>query len=109
MTVYGGAIRQVQIQPNLDRLAGLGLTINDVMEAGRAALALRGGGTIDTSSQRITLDAPPPAPDPQAIAQALVTMQDNMPITHRPGRQRDDRARRCRSAMRRSWAGPACW
>ncbi len=81
VTVYGGAIRQVQIQPNLDRLAGLGLSINDVMEAGRSALALRGGGTVDTRSQRITLDAPPPAPDPQAIAQALVSMQDNMPIT----------------------------
>ena len=81
VTVYGGAIRQVQIRPNLDRLAGLGLSINDVMDAGRAALVLRGGGTVDTSSQRITLDAPPPAPDPQAIAQALVSMQDNMPIT----------------------------
>ena len=81
VTVYGGAIRQLQIQPDLDRLSGLGLTINDVMQAGRAALALRGGGTIDTSAQRITLDAPPPAPDPQAIAQALVVMQDNMPIT----------------------------
>lgn len=81
VTVYGGAIRQVQIQPDLDRLAGLGLTVNDVMEAGRSALALRGGGTIDTSSQRITLDAAPPTPDPQAIAQGLVTMQDNTPIT----------------------------
>ena len=81
VTVYGGAIRQVQIQPDLDRLAGLGLTVNDVMEAGRSALAIRGGGTIDTSSQRITLDAPPPTPDPQAIAQALVVMQDNTPIT----------------------------
>ena len=81
VTVYGGAIRQLQIQPDLDRLSGLGLTINDVMQAGRAALALRGGGTIDTSAQRITLDAPPPAPDPKAIAQALVVMQDNMPIT----------------------------
>jgi len=81
VTVYGGAIRQVQIQPDLDRLAGLGLTLGDVMEAGRAALAMRGGGTIDTASQRITLDAPPPAPDPQAISQALVAMHDNTPIT----------------------------
>jgi len=81
VTVYGGAIRQVQIQPDLDRLAGLGLTVSDIMEAGRAALALRGGGTIDTASQRITLDTAPPAPDPQAIAQGLVTMHDNMPIT----------------------------
>ncbi len=81
VTVYGGAVRQVQIQPDLDRLAGLGLTVNDVMEAGKAALAMRGGGTIDTTSQRITLDAAPPTPDPQAIAQALVVMQDNTPIT----------------------------
>lgn len=81
VTVYGGAIRQVQIQPDLDRIAGLGLTLTDVMTAGREALALRGGGTIDTPSQRITLDAPPPAPDPQAIARALVTIQDNNPVT----------------------------
>lgn len=80
VTVYGGAIRQVQIQPNLDRLSGLGLTVDDVAKAGREALALRGGGTIDTSAQRITLDAAPPAPDPQALAQALVAMQDNVPI-----------------------------
>ncbi len=80
VTVYGGPIRQVQIQPDLDRLAGLGLTVGDVATAGREALALRGAGTIDTSAQRITIDAPPPAPDPQALSQALVTMQDNVPI-----------------------------
>jgi CzcA family heavy metal efflux pump len=81
VTVYGGAIRQLQIQPDLDKLAGLGLTVSDVARAGREALALRGGGTIDTPSQRITLDAPPPGPDPQALAQALVTIKDNVPIT----------------------------
>jgi CzcA family heavy metal efflux pump len=81
VTVYGGAVRQVQIQPDLDRLAGLGLTVKDVLEAGRAALTLRGGGTVDTNAQRIMLDAPPPGPDPAVIAQALVVMQDNRPIT----------------------------
>lgn len=81
VTVYGGAIRQLQIQPDLDKLAGLGLTVADVSRAGREALALRGGGTIDTTSQRITLDAPPPSPDPQALAQALVAMKDNIPVT----------------------------
>jgi CzcA family heavy metal efflux pump len=81
VTVYGGAIRQVQIQPDLTRLAGLGLTVTDVMTAAREGLALRGGGTIDTPSQRITLDAQPPAPDPQALAQALVTIKDNTPVT----------------------------
>ena len=81
VTTYGGAIKQVQIQPDLDRLAGLGLTVNDVIEAGRATLVLRGGGTIDTSSQRVTIDTLPPSPDPQTIAKALVAMRDTMPIT----------------------------
>ena len=81
VTVYGGAVREVQIQPDVDRLAGLGISLNELMEAGKAAVALRGGGTIDTNSQRITLDAPPPTPDPEAISQGLVVMQDNMPVT----------------------------
>jgi CzcA family heavy metal efflux pump len=81
VTAYGGAVRQIQIQPDVDRLAALGISLNELMEASRAAVALRGTGTIDTASQRITLDAPPPAPDPEAISQGLIVMQDNMPVT----------------------------
>lgn len=81
VTVYGGAVRQVQIQPDLDKLAGLGISLNELMDAGKAAVTLRGGGTIDTNAQRITLDAPPPAPDPEKVAEGLVVMQDNVPVT----------------------------
>jgi CzcA family heavy metal efflux pump len=80
VTVYGGAIRQVQIQPKLERLTALGLTLDDVMTAGREALALRGGGVIETAAQRITLETPPPAPDPRALAETLVAMRNNAPI-----------------------------
>ncbi len=80
VTVYGGAIRQVQIQPKLERLTALGLTVADVMKAGREALALRGGGFVETAAQRITLETPPPAPDPRAIAETLVVMRNNAPI-----------------------------
>jgi len=80
VTVYGGAIRQVQIQPDLERIAALGLTVTEVMDAASAAIALRGGGIVETSAQRITIETPPPAPDPRAIAQAVVTMQNNRPV-----------------------------
>ncbi len=80
VTVYGGAIRQIQVQPHQDKLTGLGLTITDVMNATREAIALRGGGFVETASQRITIDTPPPAPDPRAIAQTLLTMQNGQPI-----------------------------
>ncbi|MEZ5899272.1 MAG: efflux RND transporter permease subunit [Hyphomicrobiaceae bacterium] len=80
VTVYGGAVRQVQIQPDLEKLSILGLTVQDVISAGREATALRGGGFVETASQRITIDTPPPAPDPLAIAETVVTLQNNQPI-----------------------------
>jgi len=80
VTIYGGAIRQVQVQPRLDRLAALGLTITDVMTAARDAIALRGGGIVETSAQRITIETPPPSPDPRAIAETVVTVKNNKPI-----------------------------
>lgn len=80
VTVYGGAIRQVQIQPKLGRLTALGLTLTDVMNAARGAMALRGGGVIETTSQRITIETAPPSPDPRAIAESVVAVQNDMPI-----------------------------
>jgi CzcA family heavy metal efflux pump len=80
VTVYGGAIRQLQIQPDLEKLTALDLTVTDVMTAARESIALRGGGFVETQSQRITIDTPPPAPDPRAIAQTVVTMRNNQPV-----------------------------
>jgi CzcA family heavy metal efflux pump len=80
VTVYGGAVRQIQIQPKLDRLTALGLTPADVVASARAALALRGGGIIETTSQRITIETPPPEPDPHAIAETTLTIQNERPI-----------------------------
>jgi CzcA family heavy metal efflux pump len=80
VTVYGGAVRQIQIQPKLDRLNALGLTPADVITSARAALALRGGGIIETTSQRITIETPPPEPDPHAIAETTLTIQNDRPI-----------------------------
>lgn len=80
VTVYGGAIRQIQIQPKLDHLTALGLTTADVITSAREALALRGGGIIETTSQRITIETPPPEPDPQKIAETMLTIQNDRPI-----------------------------
>ena len=80
VTVYGGAVRQVQIQPNMERLTALGLTAADVIASARQAVALRGGGIIETASQRIAIESPPPEPDPRAIAETLLTIQNDRPI-----------------------------
>ena len=80
VNIFGGAIRQIQIQPKLDRMAALGLTMADIASAGRQALALRGAGFVDTGPQRITIETPIPEANPQSLAQALVTVQNNQPI-----------------------------
>lgn len=80
VTVYGGGIRQLQIQPRLDKLSALGLTLTDVVTAAREALALRGGGVIETRTQRITIETPAPAPDPVALSETVVTVQNGLPI-----------------------------
>src|SRR5277367_3188909 len=45
--VFGGDVRQIQILPDPDKLTSYQLTLNDVADAARAALALRGAGFID--------------------------------------------------------------
>jgi CzcA family heavy metal efflux pump len=80
VNVYGGAVRQIQIQPELDKLAAYGLGLDDIAAAGRAALALRGGGFIDFPAQRILIETPVPEPDPEAIAAAVVTVREGVPV-----------------------------
>ena len=61
--VFGGSVRQIQIQPDVHKLAAFGLTMADVADAARTALPLRGAGFIDTPAQRILLQSPTPTPD----------------------------------------------
>ena len=42
--IFGGAVRQIQIQPDVVRMASYGFTLTDLADAARAALALRGAG-----------------------------------------------------------------
>ncbi len=80
VTVYGGAIRQLQIQPKIERLTALGLTLNDVSTAVREAIALRGGGFIETNAQRITIDTPPRRQIHSRSVKRSYSMRNGSPI-----------------------------
>ncbi len=80
VTVYGGATREIQIQPDPDKLAAYGFTLTDLGDAARAALALRGAGFIDAKAQRVLIEMPTPAPDPAVIANAVIAVRQNVPI-----------------------------
>ncbi len=55
VVVFGGEVRQLQIQVRPERLLAFGVTINDILEAARKATGVRGAGFIDTPNQRIVL------------------------------------------------------
>ncbi len=67
--VFGGKVRQIQIQPDMQKLTSFGITLTDVADAARAALPLRGAGFIDIAPQRVLMQSPTPAPDVDAIGQ----------------------------------------
>jgi len=79
--VYGGDVRQIQIQPDLARMTSYGLTLTDLADATRTALALKGAGFLDIAHQRVLIQTPVPTPDPSAIANAVLTVRAGTPIT----------------------------
>jgi CzcA family heavy metal efflux pump len=78
--VFGGNIRQIQILPDVQKLASFNITLSDVSEAVRAALPLRGAGFIDVPAQRILVRSPTPAPDINVVGKAVVAVRNDTPI-----------------------------
>ena len=79
--VFGGAVRQIQIQPDLRRMTSYGISLTQLADAARSALALKGAGFIDLVHQRVLIQTPVPAPDPSAIARAVLLVRGSAPIT----------------------------
>ncbi|MGI9212349.1 MAG: efflux RND transporter permease subunit [Methylococcaceae bacterium] len=53
VNVFGGLVRQMQIQPDPSLLLRYGLSLNDVVRAALGATPLTGSGFIETGNQRI--------------------------------------------------------
>jgi CzcA family heavy metal efflux pump len=78
--VYGGAVRQIHVTPDMARMASYGITLTELADGARAALSLRGAGFIDLTAQRILLETPTPKPDLAALGEALVSVRSGVPI-----------------------------
>jgi CzcA family heavy metal efflux pump len=78
--LFGGEVRERQVQVDPLRLAANGLTLDDVAEATRRATELIGGGYIETATQRIVVQAQAAGATPEALAQAVVATRDGVPV-----------------------------
>ncbi len=71
-SVFGGEVRQLQIQVHPNELVGRGLTINDVLTAARAATGVRGAGYVETENQRIVIQSEGQLTTPEDIGNVVV-------------------------------------
>src|SRR5450755_4614778 len=78
--VFGGEVRQIQIQPDMNKLSSFGITLTEVAGAAHAALPIRGAGFIDLPGQRVLIKTPTPQPDVDALSEAVVTERNGTPI-----------------------------
>ena len=57
VSLYGGGVRQLQIQLVPERLTAYGISVNEIATAARMATGVRGAGFIETPAQRIALES----------------------------------------------------
>jgi CzcA family heavy metal efflux pump len=79
--VFGGEVRQLQIQVKPDRLVQYGLGIQDVITATQKATGIRGAGFLETENQRIVLQTEGQFNTPEQVAKTVILQQNGVPIT----------------------------
>lgn len=71
--VFGGAVRQIQVQIDPRRLAERDLSLQDILSAVRESTGVAGAGFINTSGQSIVLRTEGQSTTPEAVGNILVT------------------------------------
>jgi CzcA family heavy metal efflux pump len=72
VAIFGGEVRQLQIQLDPERLRLYGVGLADVADAARQSTGIRGAGVIDDANQRLTVRAEGQALTPEALGNTVV-------------------------------------
>ncbi len=78
--IFGGEVRERQIEVDTARLAAAGLDLEDVLAAAKRATGLMGGGYLETPTQRIVIQAQAPGATLAALGQAVVGSRAGQPV-----------------------------
>ncbi len=79
--IYGGDIRQIQIQLEPDQLVRYGLSVDEVLAAARQATNIEGAGFVDTPNQRIVLQTEGQVVDPVILARTIIRWRAGEAVT----------------------------
>ncbi len=81
VNVFGGAIRQLQIQPDFGKLRRHGLSLQDVLTASEQATGMPGAGFIENANQRIALNVTGLPATAEALRQVVVLRKEGQQVT----------------------------
>jgi CzcA family heavy metal efflux pump len=80
VNVFGGEVRQYQVQVDPAKLLQYQLNINDVVEATKKATGVSGAGYIQNSNQRIIINTEGQAATPEKLAKATLVHRNGLSI-----------------------------
>ncbi|MGH8140110.1 MAG: efflux RND transporter permease subunit [Steroidobacteraceae bacterium] len=78
--IFGGAVRERQIEVDPIKLAAMGISLDDVLATARRSTTLIGGGYVETPMQRIVLQAQTPGATPASLAAAVIAIRDGRAV-----------------------------
>ena len=81
VAVFGGEVREYQIQVDANRLAKYGLALGDILEVARRATGVRGAGFIDNANQRIVLQTYGQSLSAERLARTVLRQHDGANLT----------------------------
>jgi CzcA family heavy metal efflux pump len=78
--LFGGEVRQLQIQFRSDRLIAHNITVDEVLAAARNATGIRGAGFIENENQRTTLRTQGQAVSPEALGEVVLAHHNGFSV-----------------------------
>lgn len=72
IAIFGGEVRQFQIQTMPEKLAQYGLSIDDILNAAQNATGVRGAGFVENSNQRVILHSLGQSVAPAQIGASII-------------------------------------
>ena len=78
--VFGGEVRQLQIQLRPERLAAYQLSVQDVVTAAGQATGVRGAGFVETAAQRLVIQTDGQQTTPEQLGNTAVAQRDGRTI-----------------------------
>ncbi|MEO6924687.1 MAG: efflux RND transporter permease subunit, partial [Bryocella sp.] len=78
--VFGGEVKQFQIQVDPQKLVRYGLSLQEVLNAARRASGVRGAGFLENSNQRIVLSTEGQISTPEQLSQVILAYKNGLGI-----------------------------